>query len=609
MLFNGLLRFHPVTIRPMKGTYSLARRLGGVGLFILVAVVCRGQSLQHNLQFTVAPVYRAAPLTLNELSLTNAAGQEYSVTRLDFLVSEVGLRGTNGEWIVKTNQQAYINIVEGRRHFYVSEVPEGEYDRIRIKVGVRPELNHSNPAQYPADHPLNANLNGLHWTWASGYIFLAMEGHWRNGKERSGYSFHLGNDPQLMTIDLPLSISVKGSRNVELQFDVAKIFDGVTNVRLAPDESSTHSREGDTIAPRLKSNIEAAFRAKVSDTLAVVPVSKTNTSKPFQPLTPYRFTFSENFPIPDLPRDNPLSEEGVRLGRELFFDKQLSVNASQSCATCHEPAKSFTDAPKRFSIGAEGEKGTRNAMPIFNLAWKKTFFWDGRAGSLREQVLMPVQNPIEMHETLDRVVSKISNDRKYRPLFERTFGSSEVTSDRMARALEQFCLAQLSYNSKFDRALRGDGELTEEEKRGFQLFMTEYDPRREQFGADCFHCHGGPFFTTHGFANNGLDADLSDVGRFVVTRNDADKGKFSVPSLRNVELTAPYMHDGRFATLEQVVEHYVSGVKRNENLDPNLAKHPDNGVPLNDADKKALVAFLKTLTEQGNASGAAVSKQ
>jgi cytochrome c peroxidase len=139
--------------------------------------------------------------------------------------------------------------------------------------------------------------------------------------------------------------------------------------------------------------------------------------------------------------------------------------------------------------------------------------------------------------------------------------------------------------------------LSEEEKRGFQLFLTEYDPRRGEFGADCFHCHGGPFFSTHGFANNGLDAKFGDLGYYTVTKKDSDKGKFSVPSLRNVELTEPYMHDGRFKTLEEVIEHYVSGVKISETLDPNIAKHPNGGVPLTDADKKALVAFLKTLTD------------
>ncbi len=139
--------------------------------------------------------------------------------------------------------------------------------------------------------------------------------------------------------------------------------------------------------------------------------------------------------------------------------------------------------------------------------------------------------------------------------------------------------------------------MSGEEKRGFQLFITEYDPRREQFGADCFHCHGGPLFQSQTFANNGLDAVFKDSGRYGFTKNESDQGKFSVPSLRNVELTAPYMHDGRFATLEEVIEHYATGVRRSPTLDPNLAKHPNGGVPLSSEDKKALVAFLKALTD------------
>ena len=174
----------------------------------------------------------------------------------------------------------------------------------------------------------------------------------------------------------------------------------------------------------------------------------------------------------------------------------------------------------------------------------------------------------------------------------------DISADRLARALEQFLLTQVSGDSKFDRARRGEAELTEAEKRGFELFVTEYDPRRGQFGADCFHCHGGPLFANVPFANNGLDRQSHDLGRYLVTRREGDQGRFSVPSLRNVALTAPYMHDGRFKTLAQVVEHYSSGVQRGATLDPNLAKHPEAGLRLSAPDKDALVAFLETLTDE-----------
>jgi len=252
-------------------------------------------------------------------------------------------------------------------------------------------------------------------------------------------------------------------------------------------------------------------------------------------------------------------------------------------------------------------------MPLMNLAWKASFFWDGRAPSLREQVLMPIENALEMHESLSNVVQKLraadkeAKTTSYRLRFARAFGSGEVTPERITRALEQFVITQTSYDSKFDRVLGGAAELTDEEKRGFELFHTEYDPRRGLYGADCFHCHGGPLFQSQTFANNGLDARFADSGRMEVTRQPGDRGKFAVPSLRNVEVTAPYMHDGRFATLEQVIEHYSAGVQRSATLDPNLAKHPDGGVPMTSADKKALVSFLKTLTDERYRAAAVVA--
>jgi cytochrome c peroxidase len=297
-----------------------------------------------------------------------------------------------------------------------------------------------------------------------------------------------------------------------------------------------------------------------------------------------------------LPRDNPLTVEGVSLGSELFFDRRLSADNSESCAACHHPREGFAEN-RRFSRGIGGEIGTRNAMPLENLAWKKDFFWDGRAASLREQVLQPIQNPVEMHESLDYLVRKLSADTNYHRLFANAFGSGEINTDRIARALEQFLLTQVSFDSKFDRVVLGKERFTADEQRGFQLFHTEYDPYHGQFGADCFHCHGGALFQSQSFANNGLDSAFKDEGRYAVTKREGDRGKFSVPSLRNVAVTGPYMHDGRFRTLDEVVEHYCTGMKRSATLDPNLAKHPDGGVPLSGADKRALVAFLKTLTD------------
>ncbi|MSU32958.1 MAG: cytochrome-c peroxidase [Pedosphaera sp.] len=278
----------------------------------------------------------------------------------------------------------------------------------------------------------------------------------------------------------------------------------------------------------------------------------------------------------------------------MFGENLFSINGSQSCASCHQASSAFVDAGRRTSLGAEGIAGTRNTQSLENLAWQTTFFWDGRAASLREQVLQPIGNLIEMHESLTNVVSKLER-AGYGPAFAAAFGTSLITVDRVSRALEQYLLTRVSGDSKFDRSARGEEILTSEEQRGFELFQTEYDPRREQFGADCFHCYGGIFFSDFAYHNNGLDLteSLRDTGRAAITGRSFDLGRFKTPSLRNVAITAPYMHDGRFASLEEVVAHYSGGVKRSPTLDPNLAKHPANGISLSSADQRALVAFLK----------------
>jgi cytochrome c peroxidase len=208
-----------------------------------------------------------------------------------------------------------------------------------------------------------------------------------------------------------------------------------------------------------------------------------------------------------------------------------------------------------------------------------------------------VQDHDEMDESLDRVATKLKSNPSYPPLFNKAFGSTKIDADRIALALEQFVLSLTSYRSKFDLAMAGLTQLTSEEQKGFELFMTEFEPRMGQRGADCFHCHGGALFTDSQFHNNGLDISSADLGRAKITGRDSDQGKFSTPTLRNVALTAPYMHDGRFKTLEEVIDHYSSGVQRSPTLDPNLAKHPSEGIQLNRSDKKALVSFLKTLTD------------
>ncbi len=305
-------------------------------------------------------------------------------------------------------------------------------------------------------------------------------------------------------------------------------------------------------------------------------------------------------PAPDLPVDNPLTKQGVQLGRMLFYEPMLSNNGTQSCASCHRQADGFSDS-SRFSLGVEMLPGTRQAMPVFNMAWHSNeFFWDGRAHLLRDQSLLPIEDPLEMNESLPNVIAKLNGSELYQDQFIRAFGSPEITSEKMALAMEQFMLSIVSYNSRYDKYIAGEVQFTDSEERGRVLFETEYNPFFPNLsGADCVHCHGGKNFENDLYMNNGLDSDatLTDIGREAVTQDPNDKGKFKVPTLRNVALTAPYMHDGRFQTLEEVVNHYNSGIQVSSTVDPTVFNTYDTGLFLTPQDKVDLVNFLKTLTD------------
>jgi cytochrome c peroxidase len=552
-----------------------------------------------DLRVEFLPRFNGKPLVFDSLANQTAAGQKISVTRLDFLLSNFALHETNGAWIGKKDFFAFTGARDGKTNFTLENIPPGNYDAIRFQIGLPPEINHGDAAQWPANHPLNPDADHLYWGWSREYVFLALEGGWQNGGKQSGFSYHIATDRELMTIELPVALDLNSSREIQVGLDIRKIFSAPNRIALSDSSDTSHSRTNDLLAGQIRENVEAAFAVEnVKEFSPIAELSSgTNHIEIAPNATPYHLTISTFAPQPDLPRDNPLTGEGVALGGKLFFDRRLSSDNSESCANCHNPHLAFSQ-PRRFSRGVDGEIGTRNAMPLENLAWKSSFFWDGRATTLREQVLQPIQNPIEMHESLANAVAKISADKDYHRLFSNAFGSAEITSDKIARALEQFLLVQVSFDSKYDRVMNGQANFTAQEQRGFELFNTEYDPYHGQYGADCFHCHGGPLFQSQSFANNGLDSAFADLGRYKITKRAGDEGKFSVPSLHNVAVTAPYMHDGRFRTLDEVVEHYCTGMKRSATLDPNLAKHPDGGVPLSAGDKHALVAFLATLTDE-----------
>ena len=566
---------------------------------LLFATAIAFSAAAADLRVDFIPQFNGAPLGFDALKYQTAAGQKISVSRLDFLASEIAMRRADGIWIGRTNWFAYVSTRDGKTNFSLENSPAGNYNAIRFQIGLPPQINHSDSAQWPANHPLNPDVNHLYWSWSREYVFLALEGTWQNGGEQSGFSYHLATDRELMAVELPVALNLNFSREIQVGLDIAKIFSAPNKIELSETSNATHSRTNDLLAVQLRQNVEAAFAVEdIKEFSPIAELSRGTNHIVIAPnATTYHLTISKFAPQPDLPRDNPLTGEGVALGSRLFFDRRLSSNNRLSCAACHRPNDALSD-PRRFSRGVGGEIGTRNAPALENLAWKNSFFWDGRAATLREQVLQPIQNPIEMHESLANAVAKISADTNYPRLFANAFGSPQITSDKIARALEQFLLVQVSFDSKFDRVINGTAKFSDDEQRGFELFNTEYDPYHGQFGADCFHCHGGPLLRSQDFANNGLDSAFYDLGRYSITKRAGDAGRFAVPSLRNVAVTAPYMHDGRFHTLEQVVEHYCTGMKRSATLDPNLAKHPDGGVPLSADDKRALVAFLKTFTDE-----------
>ena len=313
--------------------------------------------------------------------------------------------------------------------------------------------------------------------------------------------------------------------------------------------------------------------------------------------TPYTINRPQGFPEMIIPADNPMTVEGIALGRKLFYEKRLSGDNTMSCATCHVQAPfSFTDNATRFSTGIDGFEGNRNAMAIINLGWARNFFWDGRAATLELQALGPVPNPIEMHQKWDDAVEKLEADTAYPELFLKAFGICEIDSMHVAMAIAQFERTMISGNSKFDKFLRQEVALSPSEQNGFSLFNR--DKTDFLSGADCFHCHGaqGGMFTDNDFHNNGLDSVFTDLGREFATGDINDRGKFRSPTLRNIELTAPYMHDGRFATLEEVIEHYNMGGHASPTLDP-LMKNVGVGLELTQDEKIDLVNFLKTLTD------------
>ena len=319
--------------------------------------------------------------------------------------------------------------------------------------------------------------------------------------------------------------------------------------------------------------------------------------------TPYELKIPSHFPDMIIPIDNPMTVEGVALGRKLFYEKQLSVDNTQACATCHAPANAFSD-PNQFSTGIDGIQGDRNSMALINLGWNTSFFWDGRSKTLEEQIIQPVINPIEMHEEWKNVVSKLNASIEYKNMFFKAFNSSEIDSLKAAKAIAQFLRTLISGESKYDVMYKYENNLSLSSNE-ISIYQTitpsewaGYDLFKSLNGADCFHCHNGPHMQVQKFSNNGLDATFTDIGRGKITGNANDNGKFKVPTLRNIAYSAPYMHDGRFSTLDEVIDHYSHGVQMSGTIDPLIEYASQGGVQLDAQEKSLLKQFLLTLTDE-----------
>ncbi|MCH2213991.1 MAG: cytochrome-c peroxidase [Flavobacteriales bacterium] len=310
--------------------------------------------------------------------------------------------------------------------------------------------------------------------------------------------------------------------------------------------------------------------------------------------TSYRIEIPMAFPPMLHSETADLTEEGVLLGKTLFYDKILSVDSSLSCASCHKPEFAFADRGVALNKGVSGREVLRNTPPLFNLAWHRRFFWDGRSETLQQQAIEVVSSHEEMNLSWSEALNEITSQKRYRRLFAEAYPNQEVDSLLVADALAQFQLTLISADSKYDKVLRGEAEFTKEEFEGF-IFVND------QGMGNCLHCHttdAHALGTNGSFANNGIDQGFADdQGVYGITLDKKDEGKFKVPSLRNLLFTAPYMHDGRFETLEEVLDFYSEDVNAHPFIDHQMNYFLREEPVFSEREKEVMLAFLKTLND------------
>lgn len=329
------------------------------------------------------------------------------------------------------------------------------------------------------------------------------------------------------------------------------------------------------------------FKSLVIVFFAAIVIVSCKTDPSITPTEQISFEVPKGWPQPYYNfENNKLTTAGFELGRKLFFDPRLSIDNTVSCGSCHQPFSAFAQLDHAVSHGVNNLLGTRNSPSLFNLSWHTSFFWDGGVNHIENQPVNPIQNPVEMAETLPNIIVKLNQDQNYKDRFSAAFGSDTINTQRILKALAQFMCVLVSNNAKYDKYLRGEdeGTMTASELAGLGIFENK-----------CASCHKPPLFSDFSFRNNGLQpTSLNDSGRAHITKEPNDLYKFKVPSLRNLKYSSPYMHDGRFSNLNSVLDHYATGIHSSATLDPLL----QNGIQLNATDRANLIAFLNTLNDE-----------
>ncbi|MCB9359688.1 MAG: cytochrome-c peroxidase [Flavobacteriales bacterium] len=301
--------------------------------------------------------------------------------------------------------------------------------------------------------------------------------------------------------------------------------------------------------------------------------------------TSVKINYPDYFPKPNYNfNKNPLTQEGIDLGRKLFYDPILSKDSSISCSNCHLSYTAFTHVDHRLSHGVNDSIGNRNSPSLMNLAWHTSFMWDGAVNHLDVQALAPISHPAEMDEDLNNIIRKLKKT-SYPSMFYQAFGNSKITGENLLKAISQFELTLISCNSKYDSVMAKTATFSLQEDNGYKLYKNK-----------CSSCHTEPLFTNNQFENNGLEIDsvLNDLGRYRITKNPNDSLKFKIPTLRNIEFSFPYMHDGRYQTITEVLNHYTNNITPSNTL----AKQLKNPIKLTSNEKVDLTAFLLTLTDK-----------